>query len=212
KFKSFRSPYSKVNSVNVKFVSGNKGDNLDIPQSELGRALRRPLYVTFEIEFLPDSSDPSVNELLQLDDVPFSIWVSSDFDRKALQLSDLKNAIADPSESGIIVKYSEKIRKADEVIRETRLVLHDHRNLCEDYCTIKAVQVEDIAICADMDVTPDADIEKVLAQAYYLIDQYFSPDIKFWSLKELLDTGVTVDADFEWPTLNIGFIDNDQMA
>lgn len=212
KFKSFRSPYSKVNSVNVKFVSGNKGDNLDIPQSELGRALRRPLYVTFEIEFLPDSSDPSVNELLQLDDVPFSIWFSSDFDRKALQLSDLKNAIADPSESGIIVKYSEKIRKADEVIRETRLVLHDHRNLCEDYCTIKAVQVEDIAICADMDVTPDADIEKVLAQAYYLIDQYFSPDIKFWALKELLDNGVTVDAVFDGPRLNNGFIDNDQLA
>ncbi len=212
KFKSFRSPLSKVTNVDVKFISGNKGDNLDIPQSELGRALRRPVFVTYEIGFLPDPSNPAVNEILQLNDVPFSIWFTSEADRRVLQLPDLKNALADPSESGIIVKYSEKIRKADEVIRQTRLVLHEHRNLCEDYCAIKAVQVEDIAVCGDMDVTPDADIERVLAQAYYLIDQYFSPDIRFWSLNELLDAGNEVDDIFDGPPLSNGFIDNEQLA
>jgi hypothetical protein len=212
KYKSFRNPLSKVTGVTVRFISGNKGDNLDIPQSELGRALRRPIFASLDIEFLPDAADETLTEVLQLDDVPFLVGFSSDAERKAIQLADLKFAIADASASGIIVKYLDKIKKGDQVIAETRLVLHGHRNLCEDYCTIKAIEVEDIAICADMDVTPDADIEKVMAQAYYLISQYFSPDIKFYALKELMDSGVTVDDIFDGPALNNGFINNDQLA
>lgn len=212
RFKSFRNPLSKVKSVTVKFISGNKTDNLDIPQSELARALRKAVFASLDVEFLPDVANPAVTELLQLDDVAFSVWFSSDTDRKAIQLGDLKNAIEEASASGIVVKYLEKIKAGDEVIAETRLVLNSHRNLCEDYCSIKAIQVEDIAICADMDVSPDADIEKVMAEAYYLIDQYFSPDIKFYSLKELLEEGIAVDDIFDGPVLSNGFINNEQLA
>jgi hypothetical protein len=63
-----------------------------------------------------------------------------------------------------------------------------------------------------MDVSSDADIEQVLGQAYYLISQYMSPDIKFWSLKELLDAGKTVDEIFNGPKLDNGFLDNEQLA
>jgi len=212
KFKSFRNRLSKLSGVTVKFISGNKGDNTDVPQSELGRALRRPVFASLDVVFLPDASDPSVTETLQLDDIPLSVLFKSDTDRKSLQLTDLKNALADASASGIIAKYADKIKKGDEVIAETRLVLHGHRNLCEDFDTIRAIETEDIAICADMDVTPDSDIEKVMATAYFLIDQYFSPDIRFYSLKELMDAGTAADDIFDGPALSNGFINNEQLA
>lgn len=211
KFSSFREPATAITQVSVQFISGNKGDNVDIPQAELGRALRKPLYVTMDVVFALDKTDLTVTDTLTLTDIPFSVWFNSDAERKAVQLTDLVAAIEDASASGIMSKYLEKIKKADGVIAETRLVLHEHRNLCEDYCSIKGVEVEDMAICADVDLTPDADIEQVMAEAYYLISQYFSPDIRFYSLKELLDAGTPVDEIFEGPQLTNGFIDNEQL-
>ena len=211
KFLSFRNPDSAVTQVSVQFISGNKGDNVNIPQTELGRALRRSLFVTVDVVFAPDGSNLAVTETLTLSDVPLSVWFSSESDRKALQLGDLTAAIEDASASGILSKYLEKIKKTDEVIAETRMLLHNHRNLCEDFCSITGVAVEDMAVCADIDLCPDADIEQVMGRAYYLIDQYFSPDIRFRSLKELLEEGKPVEEIFEGPQLSNGFIDNEEL-
>lgn len=210
-YKSFRNPVSVITKVSVQFISGNKGDNTNIPQAELARALRKPLYATIDVVFAPDKADLNITESLVFSDVPFSVWFNSDLDRKTVQLADLVTAIEDATESGIMARYLNKIKKADEVIAETKFVLHNHRNLCEDFCSVKGVEVEDMAICADMDLTPDADIELVMAQAYYLISQYFSPDIRFYSLKELLETGKPVEEIFEGPQLNNGFIDSEQL-
>jgi hypothetical protein len=51
----------------------------------------------------------------------------------------------------------------------------------------------------------------VLAEIYYLIDQYFSPDIKFYSLQQLLNENWPVDEIFDGPKLQNGFIKNDQL-
>ena len=75
----------------------------------------------------------------------------------------------------------------------------------------EAVAVEDIAVCCDIEVDTGADIEAVLAEAYYEIDQYFSPDILFYSLQQLLDQGTPVEDIFEGPALDNGFINNAQV-
>jgi hypothetical protein len=209
-YKEFRGVNSEVRSVTVQFISGNKGDNVDVPAGELANVLRRPIYATIDVEFAPDRNLPAT-VVLPFTDIPLTVWFHSDADRKALQLADVKTAIQDASASGIFSKYLEKVKKADEVMKVAKHELHSHRNLSEDYCSINAIEVEDIAVCADMEVEPQVDIEAVLAQAYFLIDQYFSPDIKFYSLQQLLDTGKTVDEIFEGPALNNGFIDNEQL-
>jgi hypothetical protein len=212
KYKSFRGADSKVKSVKVLFISGNKGDNGNIQQSDLGSALRKPLFVTLEISYWPDASNSAFVQTLSMADVPLQLWFHSDSDRKALQLTDLAVAITDASNGGIMPSYLTRIHEADRVMALTRSALHEHRNLCEDYCTVTSVPVQDVAICADMDVASDADIEQILGQAYYLISEYMSPDIKFWSLKELLEAGKSVEDIFNGPQLNNGFIDNDQLA
>lgn len=212
KFQDFRAPNSKIKSVEVLFISGNKGQDQNISQADLGSALRKPLFATLNLEFWPDQQDEATVATLLLEDVPLLVWFKNDRDRKSLQLADLALALSDSSDAGMLPLYQRRIHEADKVMAATRQALQQHRNLCEDYCNISSVAVQDVAVCADMEVTPDADIEEVLGQAYYLIAQYMNPDIRFWSLKELLDSGKTVDEIFNGPALSNGFIDADQLA
>jgi len=209
-YADLRNPKSEIQSVTVQFISGNKIDNVDIPASDLARVLRRPVYVTVDLAYKPDKDLPTV-EVINFEDIAMTVWFSNDNDRREIQLNDIRQALEDASVSGIFGKYLSLLHRTDEVMDEVELALHAHRNLSEDYCSIRGIAVQDIGVCADMEVDPSADIEAILAEAYYRIDQYFSPDIKFYSLKELMDEGVPVDEIFEGPALNNGFINNDQL-
>jgi len=64
----------------------------------------------------------------------------------------------------------------------------------------------------DIEAEASADKEAILGEAYYLIDQYFSPDIKFYSLQQLLDAKMPVDQIFDGPRLDNGFIKDDELS
>ncbi|MEO6548948.1 MAG: hypothetical protein ABIN94_13155 [Ferruginibacter sp.] len=218
-YKNFREPSCQVTDVQVLCISGNKADaaiNKDVPavpESLLDNALRRSLFAKVKVTYDYRLEDLTIiTEDIIFENVPLNIWFRNSGERRALVLNDLKTAINDKTLSGIFPRYLEKIKRADAVIAVTKTVLHNHRNLCEDYCTIKAIEVVDIGICADMEVEPSADIEAILAEAYYRIDQYLSPDIKFYSLQQLLDSNTPVDEIFEGPLLSNGFIDSRELA
>ncbi len=98
------------------------------------------------------------------------------------------------------------------VLFETQKVLHSHRNLCEDFVKIDTVANEEYFICADIDVTQHADIEEVQAQIFYKIEDYLSPDNRFYSLTELMENGIPVESIFNGPVLNNGFIPDEELA
>lgn len=85
-------------------------------------------------------------------------------------------------------------------------MLHSHRNLGEDFCRIKIVNIEEVAVCADIEVTPDADIERVQAQVWFEIERYFNPPVPFYSLQELINESAAVEEIFNGPELNNGFL------
>lgn len=214
KYKLFRKPDSKITQVKIPFISGNKTDQADIPatpETLFDNALRKPMFADIEVTFKPDKSLPATTKLI-FEFVPLTVWFRNTEERRALLLDDLRLALQDSTAAGIIPKYQEKIKIADEIIEKTIFELNNHRNLCEDFCSIKAIEVEDIGICMDMDVEPSADIEAILGEAFYLIDQYFNPDIKFYSLQQLLDEKISVDEIFEGPALKNGFIKNEELA
>ena len=107
--------------------------------------------------------------------------------------------------------YLQKIKYIHSIINTAHDKLMDNRNLCEDVIDIDTVTAIEIAICADIDVQPTCDIEKILAEVYYRIYKYFSPKVQFYLLKELLTKGITVDNIFEGPKLNHGFIDTEEL-
>jgi hypothetical protein len=84
-------------------------------------------------------------------------------------------------------------------------VLDAHRNLSEDFLSIESVKAEWVAVCADIEVKKDADLEALQARVYHEIEKYFNPPVNYYTLKELLDEGLCSDEIFNGPYINSAF-------
>lgn len=211
KFQPLFSTSGIITAVHVTSISGNKTDRVDIADEHLYQELNEPLYACFTIDCLTDSGDPTSAAQVLLDNVPIRVWLKGMQARQQITVQDLRMVLGNMDEGGLVAQFVAKIKTARTVVSLARHKLHNCRNLAEDWCGITAVSVEDVSVCMDLEVTPDADIEQVLATAYFLIGRYFSPDVGFHSLKELLNSGVPVDEIFNGPALDHGFIDDEEL-
>ena len=100
-----------------------------------------------------------------------------------------------------------KVQEYDRIKALITKRFHANRNLCEDLAEITKVEVHPISVCASIDVLPEADEELVHAKVLRAIDNYFSPSLRFYSLKQMFDKGYSSDQIFEGPLLTNGFID-----
>ncbi len=130
---------------------------------------------------------------------------------KTVVLADLQNFFTVKFVSQIFYQYGKKLEKIKSILQLVKKTLHESRNLCEDFIKIETVRDEEVAICCDIDVRPDADMEMVQATAFYLIENYLNPSINFYLLKELMAKGVPTDGIFQGPKLNHGFIDTAEL-
>ena len=94
---------------------------------------------------------------------------------------------------------------------EVRTIYHANRNLCEDIVGIDEIEIHSVAICAIVELKPEANEDKVHAEILYTIDEYLSPSLRFYSLKEMLEKGYAPDEIFNGPLLNNGFIDTAEL-
>ena len=130
---------------------------------------------------------------------------------KNIELADLQDFFTKKYVGQIFTQYSLKIGKIKSILLQAKKTLQESRNLCEDFLKIETVQDEEIAICCDIDVRPDTDMEQVQAQVFYLIENYLNPSVNFYLLKELMTKGTPVDEIFQGPKLNHGFIDTKEI-
>ncbi len=89
--------------------------------------------------------------------------------------------------NSLLAFYRRKIAKINEIITAVRRRLHANRNLCEDFYRLKALKIEKIAICADIELEREADVENVQAQICHEIAKFLSPPVYFYTLEEMLD-------------------------
>ncbi len=202
-------PESDILSIVVDAISGTKGLPVDVPSSSLYPALHRPLYATIRLTFRETPGDPDT--IITLSDMPMRVWYREDADRKAITLAMLRQVLEDATEGGTLPRYIRMLKRADAVTADATAALHAHRNLAEDYCSVSTIPVEDVAICADIRMRADADIEKVLGEAYWQISRYFSPSVYFRSLFEMVESGYASEAIFNGPALTHGFITDDDL-
>lgn len=95
------------------------------------------------------------------------------------------------NEESLINVYQQKIYIIQQIIDEVEKTLNANRNLCDDFLKPGALKIEEIGICADLQVEPDSDIEELLAQVYYQIGKFLSPTVNFYSLSEMLNLCVS---------------------
>jgi len=75
---------------------------------------------------------------------------------------------------------------------------------------VRDLKSEFIGVCADIEVTDDADIQNILAEIFFGLEFYVSPPVIFYTIAELQNKGYTSDQIFEGPALQHGFIDNEE--
>ncbi|WP_431166555.1 hypothetical protein [Tenacibaculum halocynthiae] len=100
---------------------------------------------------------------------------------------------------------------SDELFSTIKTIYHQNRNLCEDLIEVKQVEEQPIAICANVDVVPEADEEKIYATILFEIENYLSPSLQVYSVQQMLDKEYTTDEIFDGPILKNGFIDTEEL-
>jgi len=111
----------------------------------------------------------------------------------------------------VMIEYEEDIiddNKREEVRQVVIDRLSAHRNLCEDFLSIDAVEYDDFGMGASIVLEENADPDQVLAQIFFTIYKYFTPSVPFYTIKQMMDKGYQVDEIFEGPALKHGFIDS----
>ena len=98
-----------------------------------------------------------------------------------------------------------------KLVGNVKALLHQYRNLCEDFYRFKAVRVQEIALDAKIEISSSADANVVLAHIFFEVYKYFSPELKFYTLEEQLAKGLSPDMIFDGPSLMHGFIDSEEL-
>lgn len=89
-------------------------------------------------------------------------------------------------EDGLVAFYQRKIAKIEEILDLVKSKVQAQRNLCEDFVEFNALLVEEILICADIELLPGAPIEETEAKIYFEIANFLSPTVFFYSREEML--------------------------
>ena len=168
------------------------------------RQWQRVYFASVVINF----KDSTLYDPIVITDVPFRLFGTSE--AKSLFT---KEAFDDwkPFYIRIGEQFLKKMALVERTLKAVSAKLDSHRNLCEDFCCPGLVCIQDVAVCADIEVTPNADIELVLANVLFRIEQYFNPDIRFYTLQELIAEGMAVEEIFEGPRLEHGFVKTDDL-
>lgn len=101
-----------------------------------------------------------------------------------------------------------------QVEARVRATLQARRNLGEDFVAVAEVVTQPYNLCAELELTADADPIEVAAQVELLVDDYLAPPVRNYRLAEMLnkrhDDGrpYTAAEIFAGPRLNNGFLDD----
>ncbi len=105
-----------------------------------------------------------------------------------------------------------------DVDRAVQATLAAHRGLCTDFVGIDRVGQQLFSLCAEIDLKPDADADRVAADIAFAVDRFLAPPVLNYTLDEMrarrrADGSLwSIPEIFEGPKLVNGFIDDEELA
>lgn len=114
----------------------------------------------------------------------------------------------------ILIDIDENIQNEQErqaVVEKTRRVFCNSRTICEDVEEVSILKHLNVEVFAEVEVDGVRDTETILAEVFYYVDEYLSPEIRFYSLQELLQEGYKLNEIFNGPLLKHGFIKTSEL-
>lgn len=97
------------------------------------------------------------------------------------------------------------------VLPEVRKVLNRNRNLCESFDKIQCLAETKIRFDIELEVAFDVDLPEILSIIAWKLNEFLSPNISFHSLDEMLRKGHAVEAIFNGPEPQEGFVDRQEL-
>ncbi len=157
--------------------------------------------------------------------LPAHPWTINDYRKIVLDaVIGLKNVwllpVADTESSfkglyKILVEIDESTGRditEESIIQNVRKVFLKNRNLCEDLEKVEIVTPFNVSLHGDIEVDKLEDLERTIAEIYYQVNHYLSPEIHFHTLEELLEKGESVNDLLDGPLLQYGFIKTDDLS
>ncbi|EOR94499.1 response regulator receiver modulated diguanylate cyclase/phosphodiesterase (GGDEF & EAL domains) with PAS/PAC sensor(s) [Arcticibacter svalbardensis MN12-7] len=147
-----------------------------------------------------------------------SIGIFADIRNKRLQFTQPDSGKWEPVDVlgyyDVLIEFDTNVSSAgkEQIKTETKELLMQNRNLCEDFLSINEVSQQEFRLCSEIELKTDADPFDCLAKLFFNIQLYLTPLIKFYSLKDLQDQGYTSDVIFEGPLLIHGFIKEEELT
>ena len=135
----------------------------------------------------------------------YQLAYTSSADTEPLRIKGLYKITVDYEED-VIAENKQQL--VDATIRKK---LNVHRNLCEDFLSIRPINYELFTMEAEVQANEGYDIERINAKIFQVIHNFFSPSIKFYTLDQMIEKGWTVEEIFEGPSLKNGFIDSNEL-
>ncbi|MBI1181882.1 MAG: hypothetical protein GC201_15150 [Alphaproteobacteria bacterium] len=131
-------------------------------------------------------------------------------DRPALNITGqtVRAVLLGSAGDDIVPLFWRKQQQRAQALDAVGRVLHANRGLCEDYLSIATVAPYRIGLCADIEVTPDADLEEVQAVVFHEIEKYMSAPVAYRTLEEMLSEGRRPDEIFNGPFVDFDFTCN----
>ncbi len=108
-------------------------------------------------------------------------------------LNGLYNVHLELERTGPICADDRSEEEICAIVDKVKEKLHQYRNLGEDFVKIHVLCQEEIALCGRIELTPEADPEKINLEIYLALNLFLSPEINFYTLKEMLDKGKTME-------------------
>lgn len=102
--------------------------------------------------------------------------------------------------------FAQKYNYIQNTINTVNNTLNNYRNLAEDCINIEIIQKIEIGICVDIEIKPMADASQLMATIWLTLQELINPSIKFYTLQELMQEGLTSKEIFNGPQLKNGFI------
>lgn len=130
---------------------------------------------------------------------------------RAAYITFLQDELVGATGVALYAQFVEKYKAIREIIDQVKKDLSGNRNLCEDFRSFQPMNLQEIALDLDLEVTANINKEEVLAQVYHKVGLFLSPTVPFYSIREMLAKGKTMDEIFEGPALSSGFIDTEDL-
>lgn len=126
-------------------------------------------------------------------------------------LQETENILMSLPNENVLKTYNHRIIAANTAMRTVQRYARDYRNLCEDFTEFKAVRLQEIAFSAILEISAGVDVESLLANILFSIDQHLSPSIIVKSLNELQGEGNDSASIYEGPIMEDGFLKTEEI-